>query len=175
VLGLIVLGWYVGYVQGQGAVEARFQQGVSAQQQRAQQGPPSERFEGMGEGIGPTGQGGGGQGSTDGAANPTQRDPRQAGLNYYVLVTWPESDAREIARFFARQGVATHLQMLNNGKAQVWVVAKGFERGQTGSEPAKAFRQRLKDLGRQFARETNWPTSAVTRPQLYKYKPQSAG
>jgi hypothetical protein len=170
VLGLIVLAYWVGYVQGHGAAEAQFRDGLAEQQQRGQQRPPGE-FAGMGEGIGQNpgqrdaGENGAQPGNSAGPNRTRPGDPRQPGLNYFIIATWPPQSARQLASFYEGQGVDIYLQQLDNGRVEAWAVEQGF---QGPNEASERFGRKLKSIGRQFADQTNWQVDDLL---LAKYTP----
>jgi len=76
-------------------------------------------------------------------------DPREPGLNYFRLVTLPDSavgEGQKAVSFLQSQGVDAVLIPVNNGRSYKLIALPGFTR--IGSPEAKKFEDRLKSLGR---------------------------
>ncbi|MEM1165900.1 MAG: hypothetical protein AAGI30_06370 [Planctomycetota bacterium] len=80
-------------------------------------------------------------------------DPRQVGLNYFVLAYIRAEDAEHAARFLVEQGVsAARLPANSRGLASV-IALRGFEPGTLGEPEAVSFERQLKQLGRRYKAE----------------------
>ena len=151
VLGLIVLGYQVGYRMGASATAARL----------AEAGSGTESGVGAGSGSMPGAEAGSAVGSTPGAGvdwrhvadpsrgrvfTPAQADPRRVGLNYLMVARYPESEARALAEFLAGRGV--DVAVIPSDNAELFFVAAlpGYARGE--GDAMDAMRSRMMALGR---------------------------
>ncbi|HEX7010776.1 MAG TPA: hypothetical protein VF184_12405, partial [Phycisphaeraceae bacterium] len=152
VVGLIVLGYWVGYARGRAAAETALAPAdpdaqrypaptltpaglespseASAQQNPTRPGPlPSARSD---------------------AARQAQAgpDPRQPGLNYLILARYPPEAAQRLAEFLEANGIATVQVPVDNGRfVHVVAVDRGFSGDQLGGEAYRQYVGRLRDLG----------------------------
>ena len=137
VIGLLVLAYWVGYVQG-GAGGERTSSVASADGLKP---PPPEALRGMGQDgrdttAGLNGQAGQARPSRDGATRQSPAGPpsgsdqpaadRQPGLNYFIVATWPREAARSLAAFIQQQGLATSLVSRDNGRFAVVITEPAF-------------------------------------------------
>jgi hypothetical protein len=164
---VLVLAWFTGYSQGVDAGQAmvRGEQRARSSQAAAQQRTPNG-MAGMAPGQdGAADRAGQNLFGTDRKAGsapvngePRSRgesaasgEPRQAGKNYFVLATWPELSARQLAGFFRDRGVAITLEKSDDGRFRVIVAARGFD--SINSQAYDQYRRRLIDLVRDWNSE----------------------
>jgi hypothetical protein len=150
-LGLLVLAYWVGYAQGVDAGKTSVREQLDQQQQAMTRTPPSayqgmapgqasDRQQGMlGSDKDATDQANAGQDRAGSAGQSSTA--RQPGLNYFVLATWPETPARQLAGFFEDRGVAITLEKTDDGRFRVWVVGQGFR--SVSSDAYHQYEQRL--------------------------------
>lgn len=175
VLGLLVLAWWVGYVQGEHAAETRFERGLQGQAARMQQGPPTDAGgAAAGSARGEQVSGGAGQSTAATGDGPLGQNAREAGLNYDVLLTCDLNRARDLAAFYRSRGVAIHLENLDNNRAQVWVVGQGYRPSALASDNRPkdpSYIERVIELGKQYARQHEGIAPAeLSQPQMTKYQ-----
>lgn len=89
---------------------------------------------------------------TGAAAVPTGGDPRVSGLNYYIVATLTEPEARRAAEFLAANGVAAAALPANNGRYEV-VALRGFSASEIRSRDAATYKSNIQRLGRIYKAE----------------------
>ena len=80
----------------------------------------------------------------------TNHDPRELGMNYFVLAHYPRAEAERLVRFLGAQGVAAAAYRPENKQFFQVVALKGFSRSEVSGPGPTAFRQRLHRLGRMW-------------------------
>ena len=164
-LGLLVLAYWVGYERGDAAAAQR----VRAEYTGSGPAPDAPPAPNRGAAGGPTGapEPNPAGGTT---AAPDTADPRQAGLNYFVVASYPRDHAERCARFLASRGVETVIGSANNdGLHAVWVVERGFTADQYGGAAYTEFKRRLRELGRAWRRFNDGQGDAFETMTTYKY------
>jgi hypothetical protein len=79
-------------------------------------------------------------------------DPRDAGLNYYVIVRDLPAEGARLVEWLEARGVAAMTEPVSGGLVKV-IVLQGFPRGQASSARALAFKEHLRELGRRWKRD----------------------
>jgi len=168
---LLVLAYWVGYVQGRDAGEATAREQVARQEQALRQPPAeAEAYEGMapGQGRSAFGEGNGGDGAGAGGGDASgggEGDPREPGLNYLQLAIYPVEAAERLQAFLAeRAGVETVLEPVHNRRGEfrrVIAVDQGFGaeafNKQANPEQFRArqrYLEQLRQLGQQWQEHT---------------------
>jgi len=95
-----------------------------------------------------------GQGSDDAEGAGASGDPRQAGLNYYIVCRYTLDEARRAQQFLSDHGVATFLLRDDNTPFHEVIALRGFERIDA---QAQAFKNQLDRLGRLWKRQHDGP------------------
>lgn len=80
----------------------------------------------------------------------TEDDPRQAGLNYFILATTDPVGAAEMVEFCRSNGLDAHIGGGHNGRLRQVVVLPGFPSDGRGSPEIKALEARIKQVGAQW-------------------------
>lgn len=96
-------------------------------------------------------------------------DPREPGLNYFVLAHYPIEDAARLKKFLEQQGVPCVI--LSTGRSDQYQVQalNGFLREELDSREFNVFREKLIRLGFIWKREHRGPTDlSGAYPQLFK-------
>jgi len=193
-VGLLVLSYWVGYAQGVDSGEAYVRQQLE-QQRQASNRLPLDAYNGMApsEGgkdqsffatettddeVSPTGRGAATPDGSDGAgsgggAGISGSEARAAGLNYFVLVTWPKLSAQQLADFFRERGVATMLEKTDDTRFRVWVVSYGFE--SPTSQRCKQYKQQLVEEVQAWNRQSGPGQYVNTDLTMRLYSPDDAG
>ena len=79
-------------------------------------------------------------------------DPREASLNYYVIVRDLPSEGARLVAWLGEQGVPALTEPVSGGLVKV-VVTEGFARGQASSAQALSYKEHLRELGRRWKRD----------------------
>jgi len=74
-------------------------------------------------------------------------DPRQSGLNYFIIASTVEANAREIARFCRERGLDAHVVAGDNRSLREVIVLPGFPRSELSGPGATQTRQRIRAVG----------------------------
>jgi hypothetical protein len=79
-----------------------------------------------------------------------ESDPRERGVNYFVIATYGPDKALELASFCRVRGVDAYVIPHNNERFRQVIVLPGFRSGGRSSEPIRRLEQRLVEVGRQW-------------------------
>ncbi|MFW6059219.1 MAG: hypothetical protein ACODAQ_03505 [Phycisphaeraceae bacterium] len=165
-IGLLVLAYWVGHTRGEAAATATMTEQTRPSDEadhRAPPGPPPQRSPQSGSRQASAATGGtaasdtAGEDASPGGADVRRSarrggDPREPGLNYFIVATYTADHAQRCAEFLAEQGVETHLVSGDNDRFSIWVVERGFTRQELyDSQVYRQWESRLKDLGRAWA------------------------
>ncbi len=83
-------------------------------------------------------------------------DPRQEGINYFILIHTHRKNAEDLAVFFRQEGVEAYAVPDANNRSLYRVLAlPGYARGQRASEPVRALEQRIIDATRKWKLQRN--------------------
>lgn len=77
-------------------------------------------------------------------------DPRQAGLNYYVLASTLEENAAKVVAFCRARGLDAYVVRDHNGRLREVTVLPGFRESERDSAVINALEERIREVGRQF-------------------------
>ena len=90
-----------------------------------------------------------GQALDDAPLSPLQRgvDPRQAGLNYFVIATVAEPSSVAIAQFCRDKGLDAYVVPSNNSRFSEVVVLPGFPFSERSSAAVKGLEDRIRRVG----------------------------
>lgn len=97
-------------------------------------------------------------------------DPRQAGLNYFVVCRYPEAEARRAQAFLAEHGVASFLQQDQNTPFFEVIAMRGFKADQLRTD-ARQFERELERLGRLWKQSREYKGPSEFDPYPRKYTP----
>ena len=75
-------------------------------------------------------------------------DPRADGLNYWVVATQAEDEAKKIARFLAARNVA--VVVARSGRDYEVTTLQGFARNPANDPEGRSLQERIRDLGRLY-------------------------
>ena len=167
VLGLILLAYWVGSMRGyrSGLRQPSLQSVVTTQEYAvtsdSQSNHPSPVIETR-------------QVSPDRVASPSRSiasragsEPRQVGLNYFVLAHYPQQDAKNLVRFLSEEGMAG-AAFRKKGKKQYQVIAlRGFHKDELDSDGYNRYKQQLLRLGRVWHSRGLGPNFSGIFPALY--------
>jgi hypothetical protein len=81
-------------------------------------------------------------------------DPRQPGLNYFVLATVAETNARMIAEYCRSQGLDAHVVKGNNGRFFEVIVLPGFPAAERSGPVVKELEARIRRAGVRYKAES---------------------
>lgn len=96
-------------------------------------------------------------------------DPRQAGLNYFVIATVIEPSAAAIVQFCREKGLDAYAVAGNNGRFFEVVVLPGFPASERSSAAVKSLQDRIRNIGVLYANAgRNNPDFGDAYPKLYK-------
>jgi len=103
--------------------------------------------------------------------DPKTDDPREPGMNYYVVATLPKAEAERAAAFLADRGIpAARLAPASRGLCQV-IAMRGFAPKTLSTPEALQFKSELQKVGREYKRDHKGPTDfADMFPQKYQPK-----
>ncbi|HVZ94765.1 MAG TPA: hypothetical protein VG797_09670 [Phycisphaerales bacterium] len=98
-----------------------------------------------------------------------QDDPREEGMNYFIVANLPFDEAKRAGDFLAGRGVASALLPRDNrGFCQV-VALRGFPAGTLDSTECVQYKERLRSIGREYKRTQKGPTDfADLFPRKYR-------
>ena len=123
---------------------------------------------GLIEDLGEPGDGGGGgRASAVGEAGPRENpliiddwmaDPRESGMNYFIVATQPPEEGNRIASFLADRGLEVARLPVDNRGLAIVVVLEPFAPGEVGSARARQLEARIKRLGREYKRDNGGGT-----------------
>ncbi len=83
-------------------------------------------------------------------------DPRQEGINYFILIHTHRDNAVRLAEFCRREGVEAYAVPDGRNRSLYRVVVlPGYARGQRSSEPVRALERRIADVNRKWKLEEN--------------------
>ena len=112
--------------------------------------PASER---EGEGTGPdAGSGSRSEAEGERGADAAGGDPREDGLNYFVLVRDLPTEGERLVSWLAERGVPAMTEPVSNGLVKV-VVLQGVPGDRASSAQTLAFKQHLRELGARWKRD----------------------
>ncbi|MBL0920841.1 MAG: hypothetical protein IBJ10_01795 [Phycisphaerales bacterium] len=92
------------------------------------------------------------------AAATVGRDPRVAGLNYFICARLREEEAVRAAEFLSANGVAAAVTPADNASLRLVVATRGFSRDEMKGGEASALRSRITSLGRIYKSQHKGPT-----------------
>lgn len=78
---------------------------------------------------------------------PPQGDPRQAGLNYFVLAHTPAREGEVLVDFCRANGLDAHLVPDDNGRLRLVIVLPGFAGGERQSAAVKDLESKIRAVG----------------------------
>ena len=81
-------------------------------------------------------------------------DPRQSGLNYFVLATVAETNARTIAEYCRSQGLDAHVVKGNNSRFFEVIVLPGFPAAERSGPVVKELEARIRRAGVRYKAES---------------------
>jgi hypothetical protein len=114
--------------------------------------PPAGGSGGGGQALGP--QGGAGAGSGGAAVQdlgpPPGGDPRQVGLNYFVIAHTDGVRGPALVQFCRANGLDAHLVPDDNGRPRLVVVCPGFAAGERQSAEVKALEAKIRSVGNRW-------------------------
>jgi len=105
---------------------------------------------------------GGGRDSARAGAGPRENplfvddwmaDPRESGMNYFIVATQPPEEGNRIASFLADSGLEVARLPVDNRGLAIVVVLEPFAPGEVGSARARRLEARIKRLGREDNRD----------------------
>ncbi len=105
---------------------------------------------------------------------PIVSDPRENGLNYFVLAYTPRDNAVKLARFFRDHGVEAYAVKARNAALYRVIAAPGYARSQRGSEVVRALEGRIADAARKWKLEVNSRDDLAYYPERFD-GPEQAG
>lgn len=155
VLALLVVAYWVGFERGESAATPLYET-----QDRSGRIPAVIRRD-----TGEDGNRGDTGSATDNADDGSPAndngavDPRTPGLNYMVMARRNRRDAQRLAQFVMDQGVETILVPLGDEMFLIVATERGFE--SVRSEEARAYRNRLREIGRAWKRHNEGRGSAL--------------
>lgn len=110
-------------------------------------GPSSDQSRTGESGTAATGDGDGGQD----LGPPPGNDPRQPGLNYFILASHLSAlEGDPMVRFCRRNGLDAHLVPDDNAKLRLLVVCPGFGAGERRSPEVTALESKIRAVGRKY-------------------------
>lgn len=93
-------------------------------------------------------------------SNPTERaalppaapgdDPREPGLNYFVLASTLEDNATKVVAFCRARGLDAYVVRDHNGRLREVTVLPGFREADRGTPAFRQLEEHIRDVGRQF-------------------------
>lgn len=103
--------------------------------------------------------------------DPATDEPREPGMNYYVVASLPKAEAERAAAFLADQGVpAARLAPGPNKLCQV-IALRAFAPKTLGTTEALQFKAQIQKIGREYKRDHKGPTDfSDMYPDKYKGK-----
>jgi hypothetical protein len=103
--------------------------------------------------------------------DPKTDEPREPGMNYYVVASLPKAEAERAAAFLADRGIpAARLAPGPNKLCQV-IALRAFAPKTLGQTDALQFKAQLQKFGREYKRDHKGPTDfADMFPQKYQPK-----
>ncbi len=177
-LGLLILAYEVGYTRGWSAAEVKIAQSQEINPGAVLRSAPDKMRQVRGnrtQASSSSARGGPGQRTGTAASGRSGgKDPRKAGLNYFIVITInapPPGHTPELLKFLADHGVETVLgSPNNNGLVPVWVVNRGFTANELYDTPAyKEWYDRLRELGRDWKDQNNRRVNPFENPYPAKY------
>ncbi|MBI1337996.1 MAG: hypothetical protein GC164_13700 [Phycisphaera sp.] len=154
-LVVIVLAFYVGKSRGYKQREA---ERVASQQVEPTpfKGPLPEGFPGTGGGVGATD---GSVGSDPGlpVVIDDATDPRQKGLNYFVLAHYDKRLAERAVAYLRSHGLDAAAKKVNNGLFQV-LALRGFTATELKQPARREYEQKIKELGTVWKSQEKGPS-----------------
>lgn len=85
-------------------------------------------------------------------------DPREPGLNYFIVANLPRAESERAGQFLVSKGVAAMLAPADNrGFCQV-VALRGFPAGTLDEKECVQYKERLRSIGREYKRDQKGPT-----------------
>ncbi|MBL9119834.1 MAG: hypothetical protein JNL80_07970 [Phycisphaerae bacterium] len=109
----------------------------------------------QGDGNGGTGRNAGGSGDQDPSGTdlgpPPGTDPRQPGLNYFILAgRLGTLEGDPMVRFCRKNGLDAHLVPDDNAKLRLLIVCPGFSARERQSPAVKALEAKIRAVGRKY-------------------------
>lgn len=103
-------------------------------------------------------------------------DPREKGVNYFILAHYPEKEARKLVQFLSSQGVETVAVRRKNSSRLYQVLAlRPFPSGTLGSPQRSTYQRQLQRLGQTWKQRHKGPTDlADMYPARYNGEPVAA-
>lgn len=91
--------------------------------------------------------------ATPASSVPTIGDPRQAGMNYYIVAREHAAEAERVAAYLRSNGVDALVVEDSSPPWRLVVALRGFAPGTLSSDAALEYRSRLHTLGRAWKRD----------------------
>lgn len=108
-------------------------------------------------------------GGTPAGWGPIQSDPRQEGMNYFVLATTTPEGALRLAEFCRQRGLETYVVSGNNARLRRVIALPGFESGQRTSQPTREVEALIHRIGESWSKTEPGATDLRdTYPELYR-------
>jgi hypothetical protein len=98
---------------------------------------------------------------------PIASDPREPGLNYFILAYTPRDNAVKLARFFRDQGVEAYAVKAKNASLYRVIAAPGYPRGDRGGEAVRALERRIAEAARKWKLEVNSRDDLAYYPERF--------
>lgn len=105
---------------------------------------------------------------------PIVSDPRESGLNYFVLAYTPRDNAVKLARFFRDHGVEAYAVKARNATLYRVIAAPGYAKGQRAAEAVRALEGRIAEAARKWKLEINSRDDLAYYPERYDGPEQAA-
>ncbi|MEM7229518.1 MAG: hypothetical protein AAF432_11975 [Planctomycetota bacterium] len=100
---------------------------------------------------------------------PIESDPRQSGVNYFVLMETYQDGALRLVEFCRTRGLETYVISGKNTRLRKVIVLPGFEGMQRSSSAVKALEAKIRDVGLDWqAREGGEDNLSGAYPLLYQ-------
>lgn len=172
ILGLFALGWALGHR----SAESKARQDQAARVANEFEGPgPTRDLYGSNAPAQPKAPSSTQQSVQRPAAVPQRpivpdRDPREAGLNYYIVDRYDPATAARAVEFLRASGMDVVALPDENPTFHLIVALPGFPRGSLSSPEAKALGDQIRRLGRVWKQQNRGP-SDFSSCYLKKYEP----
>lgn len=147
----------IGYSRGRDAEQLVYEEDlglprtVSAEQPRVHDPLETARPAATDGGNHPPSQGAAGRRASS-RWGPITSDPREGGMEYYVLIETTEAGAMRLAEYCREHGLETYVVPGNNARRRV-IALPAFESDQRASREAVALREEIHRLGEQWKAE----------------------
>ena len=173
VLTAVVASFTIGYGRGQGRARAELEQQWLATNQQTLAVPPPEALptplrQTPPVQPAPAEATGGAAGRENAQWGPVLSDPRESGMNYFVLIHTRRESAVRLAEFSREHGVEAYAIRANNLTLYKVVALPGYQAGERSADFVQALERRIVEVARRWKLQVNPRDDLAHYPEKFE-------